>query len=195
MAVRKEKMKIGVIFPQTELESDAGAIREYAVAVEEMGFSHISAYDHVLGADTKNRPDWTGPYRLETPFQEPMMLFSYMAAATTSIGFFTSILILTQRQSALLAKQAACLDIYCGGRFRLGVGTGWNEVEYEALGMNYSNRGKRIEEQIEVLRALWSQESVSFDSEYHKINDAGINPLPIQKPIPIWLGGGSDELW
>lgn len=186
-------MQVGVIFPQTELEADAGAFREYAVAVEEMGFSHISAYDHVLGANTASRPDWKGPYRLETPFQEPLMLFSHMAAVTSRIGFFTAILILPQRQTALVAKQAACLDVFCDGRLRLGVGTGWNEVEYEALGMSYPQRGRHIEEQIEVLCALWSQDAVSFDSEFHTINDAGINPLPVQRPIPIWLGGGSDR--
>ncbi len=186
-------MQIGAIFPQTEIEADAGAIREYAIAVEEMGFTHISAYDHVLGANTASRPDWNGPYRLETSFQEPLVLFSFMAAVTSRIGFFTAILILSQRQAALVAKQAACLDIYCEGRLRLGVGTGWNQVEYEALGMSYSGRGKRIEDQIEVMRALWSQEAVSFDTEFHKITDAGINPLPVQRPIPIWLGGGSDR--
>jgi len=186
-------MQIGVIYPQTEMEADAGAIREYAVAVEEMGFTHISAYDHVLGANTANRPDWKGPYRLETSFQEPLVLFSFMAAVTSGLGFFTAILILSQRQAALVAKQTACLDIFCEGRLRLGVGTGWNQVEYEALGMSYPERGKRIEDQIEVLRGLWSQDAVSFDTEFHKISDAGINPLPVQRPIPVWLGGGSDR--
>lgn len=186
-------MQIGAIFPQTEIEADAGAIREYAIAVEAMGYTHLAAYDHVLGANTASRPNWNGPYRLENSFQEPLVLFSFMAAVTSKVGFFTAILILSQRQAVLVAKQAACLDIYCEGRLRLGVGTGWNQVEYEALGMSYPERGKRIEDQIEVLRALWSQDAVSFDTGFHKITDAGINPLPVQQPIPIWLGGGSDR--
>ena len=141
-------MQIGAIFPQTEIEADAGAIREYAIAVEAMGYTHLAAYDHVLGANTASRPNWNGPYRLENSFQEPLVLFSFMAAVTSKLGFFTAILILSQRQAVLVAKQAACLDIYCEGRLRLGVGTGWNQVEYEALGMSYPERGKRIEDQI-----------------------------------------------
>lgn len=186
-------MQIGVIFPQTEIGADAGAIREYAQAVERMGYSHVLAYDHVLGANTASRPGWRGSYDLDAMFHEPLVLFSFMAAATTTIGFFTGILILPQRQTALVAKQAACLDVLSNGRLRLGVGTGWNWVEYEALGVNFEERGKRYPEQVEVLRELWTKRTVSFKGEYHRIDDAGLLPLPIQQPIPIWMGGGSDR--
>lgn len=189
----ENEMQIGVIYPQMEMESDAGAIREFAIAVEAMGYTHITAYDHVLGANLDNRPDWKGPYHMGSAFQEPLVLFSYMAAVTTQLGFFTGILILPQRQAALVAKQTASVDIFCNGRLRLGIGTGWNEIEYEALDMSFAERGSRIEDQIDVLRKLWTQDSVTIDSEFHKISEAGINPMPIQRPIPIWIGGGSDR--
>ena len=189
-------MQVGVVFPQTEIGVDAGAIREYARAVEDMGYTHILGYDHVLGANTASRPDWKGPYRLESTFHEPLMLFSHMAAVTSRIGFFTGILIAPQRQTVLVAKQAACLDVFCNGRLRLGVGTGWNEVEYEALGVPFKERGRILDEQVEVMRALWSEPAVTFDTPLHRITDAGINPLPVQRPIPLWFGGGSDRpLW
>jgi probable F420-dependent oxidoreductase len=183
-------MQIGVVFPQTEVKADAGAVRTYAQEVERMGFTHIRAYDHVLGANTASRPNWKGFYKLETPFQEPFVLFSYMAGLTRTLRFITSVIILPQRQTALVAKQAACLDVLSEGRFELGVGIGWNDVEYEALGMDFSDRGRRYEDQIEVLRALWTKAAVTIKTPWHTITDAGINPLPIQRPIPIWMGGG-----
>lgn len=186
-------MRVGVIFPQTEIGTDAGSVREYARAVEAMGFEHIVAYDHVLGANTASRPDWKGPYTTESPFQEPFVLFAFMAGITSRIGFATGIIILPQRQTALVAKQAACLDVLCGGRLRLGVATGWNTVEYEALGVPFADRGARLEDQIAVLRALFTQPAVTFSTPFHTIPDAGLNPLPIQRPIPLWMGGGADS--
>ncbi len=186
-------MQIGVVFPQTEIGNDPGALKEYAQAVERMKFTHVLAYDHVLGANTASRPDWKGPYKLETPFHEPFVLFSYFAAVTKSLGFTTGIIILPQRQTVLVAKQAASLDVLSGGRLRFGIGIGWNDVEYEALGMNFHDRGKRSEEQIDLLRQLWTKPAVTFKGRDHTVTDAGINPMPVQKPIPIWFGGGSDQ--
>lgn len=186
-------MKIGVTYPQTEIEADPGAVRQYTQAVEAMGFTHILAYDHVLGANTASRPGWNKPYRLESQFHDPFLLFTYMSAISQKLGFVTGILILSQRQTALVAKQAACLDVLCNGRFRLGIGTGWNDLEYEALGVPYAGRGKRIEEQVDVLRKLWSNAAVTFKGDYHTIPDVGLNPLPVQKPIPVWFGGGTDR--
>jgi probable F420-dependent oxidoreductase len=186
-------MKIGAIFPQTEIGTDPGAIAEYARAVEAMGYDYLLAYDHVLGANTANRPGWKGPYDLDSTFHEPFVLFSYLAGITTRLGFATGIIILPQRQTALVAKQAACLDVLSRGRLRLGVATGWNEVEYEALGVPFAERGARYDEQIEVLRALWTRPAVTFAGAFHTIPDAGINPLPVQRPIPIWMGGGGDN--
>jgi probable F420-dependent oxidoreductase len=185
------KMQIGVVFPQYEIGADAGEIRAYTQGVEALGFDYIMVFDHVLGANTKSRPDWVGPYTLETMFHEPFALFGYMAGVSTKLGFSTGVLILPQRQTVLVAKQAAEVDVLCNGRFRLGVGTGWNHVEYEALNMSFADRGKVFEDQIEVMRALWTKPAVTLKTPYHTITDAGINPLPIQKPIPIWFGGGS----
>jgi probable F420-dependent oxidoreductase len=182
-------MKIGVVFPQTEIGSDPAAAAAYATTAESLGYSHLLAYDHVLGANTASRPDWQGPYTMNSMFQEPLVLFSYLAGLTKSIELVTGVIILPQRQTALVAKQAACVDVLSGGRLRLGVGTGWNEVEYEALGENFKNRGRRSEEQIDLLRRLWKDEAISFDGEWHKVTDAGLNPLPAKRHIPIWLGG------
>ena len=190
-------MKLGVIFPQTEIGKDPGAIRAYAEAAEEAGYAHLAVYDHVLGADVSRRPDWrpgaggTGPaYTHKTMFHEPFVLFGYLAAVTSRLELVTMVLILPQRQTALVAKQAAEVDVLTGGRLRLGVGLGWNDVEYEALGEDFHNRGRRAEEQVAVMRALWTQEVVDFHGKWHHISEAGINPLPVQRPIPIWFGGG-----
>jgi probable F420-dependent oxidoreductase len=185
-------MKIGVVFPQTESGTDPGFIKEYAHAAENLGYSHILAYDHVLGASTKNRPNWSGAYSSEDLFHEPFVLFGYMAGITENIEFVTGVIISPQRQTVLLAKQAASLDFLCGGRFRLGIGVGWNEIEYVGLNENFRNRGKREEEQIELMRLLWTNEVMEYQGKYHTIPDAGINPLPVQRPIPIWLGGRSE---
>ena len=187
-------MKIGVVFPQIEFEPDPSAIRDYAQAVEGMGFTHMHAYDHVLGANPDRPGGFSGPYSYRDPFFEPFILFSYLAGLTHKIEFATGILILPQRQTALVAKQATTLDVLCNGRLRLGVGIGWNEVEYVALGENFHNRGKRIEEQVALLRQLWTQPLVKFEGRWHNIPDAGINPLPIRRPIPIWFGGSDDRV-
>lgn len=183
-------MRVGVIFPQTEIGTDPTVVRDFAQAVEQMGFSHLAAYDHVLGVDPSSRPGWRGPYTKDSMFHEPLVLFGYLAGVTTSIELVTSIVILPQRQTALVAKQAAEVDVLSQGRLRFGVGLGWNEVEYEALGQNFHTRGRRLEEQIAVLRALWTNEVVTFQGLSHRIIDAGINPLPVQRPIPLWMGGG-----
>jgi probable F420-dependent oxidoreductase len=187
-------MKIGVIFPQTEFPPDPAAIRDYTQAVEGLGFNHIHAYDHILGANPERPGGWTGPYTFKHQFFEPFVLFSYLAGLTSKIEFAPGILILPQRQTALVAKQAATLDVLTHGRLRLGVGNGWNEVEYVALGENFHNRGKRMEEQLDLLRRLWTQPLVKFEGRWHTIPDAGLNPLPVQRPIPIWFGGTDDRV-
>ena len=187
-------MKIGVVFPQTEFPPDPISIRDYAQTVEGLGYRHIHAYDHVLGVNPDRPGGWAGPYTYKSSFFEPFVLFGYLAGLTQKIEFNTGILILPQRQTALVAKQAATLDLISDGRTRLGVGNGWNEVEYIALGENFHNRGKRIEEQVELLRLLWTQPLVTFQGRWHNIPDAGISPLPVQRPIPIWFGGTDDRV-
>jgi len=186
-------MRLGAIFPQTEIGADPGAIRAYAQAVEEMGFHHILIYDHVLGASTANRPDWTGPYTTQHQFHEPFVLFGYFAALTERVELATGVIILPQRQTTLVAKQAAEIDVLSRGRLRLGVGVGWNAVEYEALGEDFSNRGARSEEQIALLRALWTDPAVTFAGRWHQVTAAGLNPMPVQRPIPIWIGGYTER--
>jgi probable F420-dependent oxidoreductase len=180
-------MDIGVIFPQTEIGGDRGAVRAYGQAASDLGYSHLAAYDHVLGADTAVHGDIGGPYTVADTFREPLMTFAYLAGFT-KLSFATSILIGPQRQTALLAKQAAELDLLSDGRFRLGLGLGWNAVEYEALGYDFGSRGDRLEDQVAVLRQLWTQKSVTVDSRFHHITAAGLAPLPVQRPIPVWIG-------
>ena len=187
-------MQIGLVYPQTEYPADPAAIRDYAQAAEALGYSHVLAYDHILGANPDRPGGWSGPYTYQTPFIEPFLLFSYLAAATTRLGFISGVIILPQRETTLVAKQAATLDVLCGGRLRLGVGTGWNEVEYVATGYDFHSRGRRQEEQMEVLRLLWTQELVTYKGRWHDIPDAGLNPLPVQRPIPIWFGGHADAV-
>lgn len=184
-------MKIGVVFPQTELGGDVAAVRAYGEAVEELGFTHILAYDHVVGADPAVHTGWPGVYDVNTTFHEPFVMFGYLAAVTRA-ELVTGIIILPQRQTALVAKQAAEVDLLTGGRFRLGVGLGWNAVEYEALQRDFSDRGKRITEQIELMRRLWTEQTVTHDGPSERITGAGINPLPVQRPIPVWIGAASD---
>jgi probable F420-dependent oxidoreductase len=187
-------MKFGVIFPQTEIGADPSGVRDFAQAVESLGYDHIIPYDHVVGANPASRPGWNAPYTHKDMFHEPFVLFGYLAAVTKKIGLVSGVVILPQRQTVLVAKQAAAVDVLSGGRLRLGIGIGWNPVEYEALGADFKNRGARSEEQIEVLRALWTKELVTFKGRWHTITDAGINPLPVQRPIPIWLGGGAEPV-
>jgi probable F420-dependent oxidoreductase len=185
-------MKFGVVFPQTEIGNDPLAIRDYAQTVEGLGFTHILAYDHVLGANPERPDRLNGPYTHLTPFHEVFVLFSYLAGLTQTLEFVTGILILPQRQTALVAKQAAALDVLSGGRLRLGVGLGWNHVEYIALGEDFHNRGRRIEEQVALLRRLWTAPLVTFEGKWHTVPDAGLNPLPVQGAIPIWFGGRAE---
>jgi probable F420-dependent oxidoreductase len=185
-------MKIGVVLPQTEIGNDPGAIKAYAEAVEGMGFTHILVFDHVLGANPERPGGWKGPYTHRHPFHEPFVLFGFLAAATRRVELVTGILILPQRQTALVAKQAAAVDVLSGGRLRLGVGVGWNPVEFEALGEDFTTRGRRVEEQVQVMRALWTRELVTFKGNHHRITDAGLNPLPVQRPIPVWMGGEAE---
>ncbi len=185
-------MRIGVIYPQFEFGSDPGAIREYAQAAEALGYSHIGADDHVIGPNPDRPGGWDGWVTYRTPFHEPFVLFSFMAAVTQRIEFETCVLLLPQRQSVLVAKQAAGLDLLSGGRLRLGVGVGWNVIEYISLGARFHTRGRRVDEQIRLLRELWTRPLVNHKSDEHIIPDAGINPLPLQQPIPIWIGGQSE---
>ena len=188
-------VRVGVVFPQTELGGDVGAVRAYGQGVEALGFSHLLAYDHVLGADPVVHAPWRGPYDLATTFHEPFVMFGYLAGVTTAIELVTGIIILPQRQTALVAKQAAEVDLLAGGRFRLGVGLGWNAVEYEALGQRFDQRGRRLSEQVGLLRRLWTEASVTHTGEFDTITGAGLAPAPVQRPIPVWIGGSSDAAY
>ncbi len=181
-------MRVGAVFPQTEIGADPAVIRDYVQAVEGLGFDHLTAIDHVLGAGAPSGPPWAKFYTRERMFHEPLLLFAHLAAVTERIEFATAILILSQRQTALVAKQAAQLDVFCGGRTRLGIGIGWNAVEFEALNENFRDRGRRVEEQVEVLRRLWSEDLVTFEGRWHRLSDVGINPPPVQRPVPVWFG-------
>jgi probable F420-dependent oxidoreductase len=183
-------MQVGVVFPQTEIGDDPGAVRAYGAAVEELGYAHVLAYDHVLGADPAGHPGWSGPYDVDTSFHEPFVLFGFLAAIT-KLELVTGVIILPQRQTALVAKQAAQIDVLTGGRFRLGVGLGWNRVEYDALGKDFTDRGRRMSEQVALLRRLWTEPVVTFDGRYESVTAAGLKPMPVQRPIPIWVGAQS----
>jgi probable F420-dependent oxidoreductase len=185
-------MRVGVVFPQTELGGDAGAVRAYGQRVEELGYTHLLAYDHVVGADPEVHAGWDGPYDVHTTFHEPLVMFGFLAGITRTLELVTGVVILPQRQTALVAKQAAEVDLLSAGRLRLGIGIGWNAVEYEALGEDFSTRGKRSAEQVGLLRRLWTEPSVTFDGAFDKITGAGLAPLPVQRPIPIWIGAASN---
>lgn len=187
-------MKLGVVFPQTEIGEDPAAVRDYAQAAEQLGYEHLLVFDHVLGADPNRPGGFRGPYTFQSAFHEPFVLFGYLAGLTERLELVTGVLIAPQRQTALIAKQAAAVDVLSRGRLRLGLGVGWNAVEYDGLNENFHNRGRRVEEQVEVMRALWTQPVVSFQGKYHTIPAAGINPLPVQRPIPIWMGGMSEPV-
>ncbi len=182
-------MHVGVVYPQIELGGSPDAVRQLGLAAEELGFEHLVAFDHVLGAvHDRREPPLTGPYTEHDPFHDPLMLFAYLAGMTTTLGFFTGVMILPQRQTALVARQVADLDLFSGGRFRLGVGVGWNYVEYEALGQDFSTRGQREEEQVELLRRLWTEPVVDFAGRFDRVDRASALPHP-SAPVPIWLGG------
>src|ERR671933_2007699 len=185
-------MQIGVIFPQTEIGPDPAGVRAYAQAVQDLGFRHLEVFDHVLGADPARHPGWEGVYDVNSQFHEPFVVFGFLAAVAPRLELVTSVIVLGQRQTALVAKQAAEVDVLSGGKLRLGVGVGWNEFEYQGLNESFHNRGARCDEQIAVLRALWTQPVVTFHGRWHHIEEAGIKPLPVQQPIPIWIGGHSE---
>ena len=187
-------MKFGVVFPMTEYPIDVEAIKDFAQAAEDLGYNHLMTYDHVLGVNPDRDGGWSGPYSYKDPFEEPLTLFSFLSGVTTTLEFITGIIILPQRQTALFAKQAATLDVLSQGRLRLGVALGWNKAEYIGLNKDFHNRGERFEEQIQVLRELWTKELVTFEGKWHRIPDAGLNPLPIQQPIPLWFGGHADPV-
>jgi probable F420-dependent oxidoreductase len=187
-------MRIGVVLPQTEIGPDVGAVRTYALGVEDLGYQHVVAYDHVVGADPGAHRPWNGPYDIDTQFHEPFVLFGFLAGCT-SLELATGILVLPQRQTALVAKQAAEVDLLTRGSFRLGVGIGWNAVEYEALGQDFATRGRRLEEQVGLLRRYWSERSVTADGEFDRVTGAGLAPPPWQRPIPVWFGGASPRAY
>jgi probable F420-dependent oxidoreductase len=183
-------VRYGLIVPQQEIGPVPADVARYAQVAERRGFTFLNIYDHVLGADRAIRPDWGARYALEDQFHEPFVLYGYLAALTR-LELVTGVIILPQRQTALVAKQAAEVDVLTGGRFRLGVGIGWNPVEYEALGVDFRTRAARLEEQVALLRRLWTEESVTFSGRFDTVDHAGLLPPPIQRPIPIWLGGGT----
>jgi probable F420-dependent oxidoreductase len=182
--------QIGVVFPQTEIGGDVGAVRHWAQSVEQLGYRHVLVYDHVLGADPSVHAPWTGPYDVHTTFHEPFVLFGFLAGVM-SLELVTGVIILPQRQTALVAKQAAEVDLLTDGRFRLGIGVGWNQVEYDGLGQDFTTRGKRSGEQVELLRRLWTEQTVTDSIGDERIIGAGLAPLPVQRPIPVWFGGQS----
>ncbi len=186
-------MKIGVVFPHNEIGTDPAAIKAYAQGVEALGADHMLIYDHVLGADPDRPGGFRGPYDKDVAFHEPFTVFSFMAALTSRIELVTTVLISPQRQTVLLAKQAAELQILSNNRFRMGIGTGWNQVEYEALNEDFTNRGRRQAEQVELMRKLWASDSLDYRGKYHTVNRASINPRP-GKPVPIWFGGSAPVL-
>jgi probable F420-dependent oxidoreductase len=187
-------MNLGVVLPTVELGADPAIIREYAQTAQGHGYTHLVIQDHVLGVDPAVHVGWTRPYTNKTLTPDPFVQSAFLSSAVPGMELVTGVVVLTQRQTVLVAKQAAEVDILTGGNFRLGVGLGWNKVEYDALGEDFTNRGVRSEEQVELMRALWTQQSVKFDGKWHHIDAAGINPMPVQRPIPVWFGGASDAV-
>lgn len=185
-------MQIGAVLPQSVLGADLGALRAYAQAVQDLGYDFLVVSDHVVGADPAAHPELERVYPIESLQHEPLTLLSYLAGVAPRLGFLTSVVILPQRQTVLAAKQAVELDLMTNGRFRFGVGIGWNPVEYEALGLSFKNRARRFEEQISLMRRLWSERLVTFEGRYHTVRAAGLNPLPVQRPIPVWVGAHAE---
>lgn len=186
-------VQVGAVFPQTEVGADPNVIRTWVHGVRDLGFEHIIAYDHVLsGNQAAHHPKLVGRYDENSPFHEVFVLFGFIAALAPELEAVTGVLILPQRQTALVAKQAATLDVLTGGKTRIGVGIGWNDIEYEGLNENFRNRARRLEDQIEVLRSLWTSPTVTLNSDWHTITAAGLAPMPVQRPIPIWIGANAD---
>jgi probable F420-dependent oxidoreductase len=186
-------MRVGAVIPQVELAHDASMLRDWAQAADDLGFADVLAVEHVLGFRDEPAQSIYGPVVPDTPMQEPLVLFGYLAAVTRRVSLSTGVLVLPQRQTVVVAKQAAALDVLCGGRLRLGVGVGYVPQEHAALNADYHSRGVRIVEQIDVLRALWTEQVVDYDGRWHHLEGAGINPMPMQRPIPVWMGGMSDH--
>ena len=187
-------MEYGIVFPHHEIGTDAGAIKAFAQGAEALGATHMLIYDHVLGADPKRPGGWKNrPYDKDVRFHEPFTTLAFIAAVTERIGLMTTVLILPQRQTALVAKQAAEVALLSNNRFRLGIGTGWNRIEYEALNEDFTNRGKRQAEQVDLLRKLWTEDSLTYQGQWHTVTAASINPRP-SAPIPIWFGGSAPAL-
>jgi probable F420-dependent oxidoreductase len=188
-----QRMKLGYGLPLIDVGGDPVVVRDLAQAAEELGYDHLASFDHVLGVNVASRPDWGRRNTSADLFHEPFVLFGFLSGCTSRVGFSTQVLILAQRQTVLVAKQAASLDVLSGGRFRLGVGIGWNPVEFVGLNENFKNRGKRSEEQVQVMQALWAKPHVTFKGEWHTIDDAGINPLPTGRRVPLWFGGHQEQ--
>ncbi|MEC7780434.1 MAG: LLM class F420-dependent oxidoreductase [Pseudomonadota bacterium] len=186
-------MQIGAVFPHNEIGTDPGAIKAYAQGVEAMGITHLLIYDHVLGADPDREGGFRGPYDKDVAFHEPFTTFAFIAGVTDKIDLITTVMILPQRQTVLAAKQAAEVALLSNNRFKLGIGVGWNELEYVGLNETFNNRGRRQEEQVDVMRKLWSEDSLDYTGEYHRIDKASINPRP-SETIPIWFGGSAPAL-
>ncbi len=184
-------MQLGALVPLGDIGGEPSVVRDFAQNVEALGYDFLEAPDHVLGVNAASRPGWDRNDN-DDLFHDPFVLFGFLAGCTSKLGFSTGVLILPQRQTVLVAKQAACLDVLCGGRFRLGIGVGWNEVEYIGLNENFKNRGRRSEEQVQVMQALWANPHVTFKGKYHTIDDAGINPRPPSGRVPVWYGGHHD---
>ncbi len=188
-------MKIGVSYPTTEVAGDGQAIRAFVRAAEDLGYDHIMAYDHVVTGPLEQRdPPLTGPYTEKDSFHDPFTFFAFAAALTERLEFATGVLVLPQRQTAVVAQQAADIDLFSNERLRLGVGIGWNHVEYAALGQNFKTRARRLEEQIGLLRLLWTRPLVSFEGQFDRIDRAAINPRP-RRSVPIWMGGYSEPAY
>lgn len=185
-------MQIGAVFSHGELGGDVSSLRDWAQAVQDLGYDFVVVSDHVVGADPAGYPELERVFPIESRLHEPLTLFAFLAGVAPRLGVLSSVIILPQRQTALVAKQAAEIDVLTGGRLRLGVGIGWNPVEFTVLGMEFRNRARRFEEQIDVLRRLWTERVVTFDGHYHSLRAVGINPLPVQRPIPLWIGAAAE---
>ncbi len=183
------RIQLGAALPLSDIGGDPETVNAFAASAEALGYDHLCATDHVLGVNVASRPDWGARNTSADLFHDPFVLFGFLAHATRRIGFSVQVLILAQRQTALVAKQAACVDVLSGGRLRLGIGIGWNEAEFIGLNEDWSSRGVRSAEQVEVMRELWAKDHVTFEGRWHNIPDAGINPRPASGRIPIWFGG------
>jgi probable F420-dependent oxidoreductase len=185
-------VQLGAVFSHGEVGGDLASIRDWAQAAQDLGYDFVVVSDHVVGADAAAHPELPRVFPLDIPLHEPLTLFAFLAGAAPRLGFLSSVVILPQRQTVLVAKQAAEVDWLSGGKLRLGVGIGWNPVEFTALGLEFRNRARRFEEQLTVMRRLWTEPQVTFAGRYHTLEAVGINPLPVQRPIPLWIGASAE---